>query len=464
MFKKVIWISLFFCAVHIILSQLFPLTADESYYWLWSKHLALSYVDHPPMVAIFNFIFTGGQANLFLLRLAPAIICSLIGILIYFIAKEIWDENIALYSMILFQIVPHFMIIWITMFVELPLALFWTASLLVLVLIVKDNKPNLWYLFAVLVGMGTLSKYTMFLVWPCLALYFIITPSVRHLLKQKEPYLSFLLSLAIFSPVIYWNAQHASVSFTFHAAKAFSDRLGVNILPFFADQLVHFTPLLIFFLIGSYRYALKRGELPKLLFSFSSLPLLLILLASIKIKIWAHWPVVGYLPALPLMVAYIVESKRSIQKQLVFFLMLLLLTMAILFWASPGVLLHQAGYARNYQLANTIPKNIKIFARTNVSASLLEFYTKRPTYLATGFMKPGTLWGEKQYAFWGIPDLKKGESVLYFGEDNPDIRQKALQHFSKIEETNYRLFLVEDYINNYKMLKLEGFKGNSGHP
>ena len=26
---------------------------DEAYYWLWSKHLALSYYDHPGMVAYF---------------------------------------------------------------------------------------------------------------------------------------------------------------------------------------------------------------------------------------------------------------------------------------------------------------------------------------------------------------------------------------------------------------------------
>src|SRR5664279_4835384 len=28
-----------------------PLTFDEAYYWMWSKHLASGYYDHPPMVA-----------------------------------------------------------------------------------------------------------------------------------------------------------------------------------------------------------------------------------------------------------------------------------------------------------------------------------------------------------------------------------------------------------------------------
>ena len=29
-----------------------PLTFDEAYYWMWSKHLAFGYYDHPPMVAL----------------------------------------------------------------------------------------------------------------------------------------------------------------------------------------------------------------------------------------------------------------------------------------------------------------------------------------------------------------------------------------------------------------------------
>src|SRR5271154_6957942 len=28
-----------------------PLSFDEAYYWLWSKHLAASYYDHPPAIA-----------------------------------------------------------------------------------------------------------------------------------------------------------------------------------------------------------------------------------------------------------------------------------------------------------------------------------------------------------------------------------------------------------------------------
>ena len=34
------------------MAALLPLSADEAYYWLWSKHLAAGYFDHPPAIAL----------------------------------------------------------------------------------------------------------------------------------------------------------------------------------------------------------------------------------------------------------------------------------------------------------------------------------------------------------------------------------------------------------------------------
>ncbi|HEX3485962.1 MAG TPA: glycosyltransferase family 39 protein, partial [Micropepsaceae bacterium] len=34
-----------------IVAGLTPLSYDEAYYWLWSKHLAAGYYDHPPLIA-----------------------------------------------------------------------------------------------------------------------------------------------------------------------------------------------------------------------------------------------------------------------------------------------------------------------------------------------------------------------------------------------------------------------------
>src|SRR3954471_15847575 len=39
-------------ALRLIAAAFTPITFDEAYYWMWSKHLAGGYYDHPPGVAI----------------------------------------------------------------------------------------------------------------------------------------------------------------------------------------------------------------------------------------------------------------------------------------------------------------------------------------------------------------------------------------------------------------------------
>src|ERR1700731_3585103 len=39
-------------ALRLVAAAYTPLTFDEAYYWMWSKHLAGGYYDHPPMVAL----------------------------------------------------------------------------------------------------------------------------------------------------------------------------------------------------------------------------------------------------------------------------------------------------------------------------------------------------------------------------------------------------------------------------
>src|SRR6185295_2844241 len=39
-------------ALRLVAAAYTPITFDEAYYWMWSKHLAGGYYDHPPMVAL----------------------------------------------------------------------------------------------------------------------------------------------------------------------------------------------------------------------------------------------------------------------------------------------------------------------------------------------------------------------------------------------------------------------------
>jgi 4-amino-4-deoxy-L-arabinose transferase-like glycosyltransferase len=38
-------------ALRFVAAAVLPLSADEAYYWLWSRHLSAGYFDHPPAIA-----------------------------------------------------------------------------------------------------------------------------------------------------------------------------------------------------------------------------------------------------------------------------------------------------------------------------------------------------------------------------------------------------------------------------
>jgi len=49
--RGVVVLLLAFLLLRWILAAMCEIVPDEAYYWVWSRHLALSYFDHPPMVA-----------------------------------------------------------------------------------------------------------------------------------------------------------------------------------------------------------------------------------------------------------------------------------------------------------------------------------------------------------------------------------------------------------------------------
>jgi len=463
--RKVWSLLIIFFIVRMALSLLFPLTADESYYWLWSKHISLSYVDHPPMVAYINFLFTFGKEFLFGIRFGANLLFLIASALLYLIAKKTTNEKVAFQSLIIFNLIPHYLIIWLTQFVEIPLAVFWLLSILILTMIVQDKNEKLWYLLGITLGLGYLSKYTMFLFWPCLLIFFWLSKENRYWFKKKELYFGIIISAVFFLPVILWNWQHDWISFTYHSTKATTDATGTNFLAFIADQLIHFTPFIIFTMFNANRYCLKKDDNTKLLFSFSVPILLFFLLISLKVKVWAHWPAIGYILTIPNIVLYLTETKKSLGKFISWITVFSLLVLGILFWLSPGILLNQQNYQKNTELKILIPKDIKVYTQNYASASLLEFYLKKTTYLATGFMKVGQSWGTAQYKLWGIPDLKSGEDIIFFGEDSETTHDIAKQQFKKVEILPHKLYLIEDYMtNNFVFMKLSGYRGTSNHP
>jgi len=300
---------------HIFLAASFPPAEDELYYWSWAKSLQLSYYDHPPMVAyLIAFSTKLFGNNLFGIRFFGV----LLGLVVLMLLRALSDK-----SQLLFYVCLTPVFFWgsIIMTPDVPLVFFWTCYLFWLVQVAKplsnwSDDPvtrvyhpspvamPLWILGGVLLGLGILSKYSMFLAAPCcfLALVFRYRASAW----VKGYFVHLVVAMLVAFPVIYYNYQHDFVSFRFQWGNAMSGSgNGISFASFFeylGGQIIMVGALPFIMLPWILLWRPEIRDNPKLdvLFYFFVPTICFFALQSFRTKLEANWGLVTYLAFWPL--------------------------------------------------------------------------------------------------------------------------------------------------------------------
>ena len=143
-------VLLLFTLFNMIANNFIPFYSDETYYWLWSKKLALSYFDHPPMVAYLIKMTTLFGDSHMEVRLAAPILMSASAYILYKLAHRVFDEKVAIYSLYIFLsgIVVQGGYSLITP--DIPLIFFWSLTLYFTYLYIETQSGK----YAILVGIS----------------------------------------------------------------------------------------------------------------------------------------------------------------------------------------------------------------------------------------------------------------------------------------------------------------------
>jgi len=169
-----------------------------------------------------------------------------------------------------------------------------------------------WYIWGAALGLGLLSKYTMILLVPCTFGFLLFCPPLRHWLFRTEPWLGLLIAFALFSPVLYWNAQNDWLSFTYQLRQGFSPKqkaVPLKLLEYLGGQAGVITPILFVAFAGYSVKALRiirQESNPSYLYLlFLSWPVLLFFGFSTAMgKVAeANWPAPAYIAGFILAVA-----------------------------------------------------------------------------------------------------------------------------------------------------------------
>ena len=286
---------------------------DEAYYWMWGQHPALSYFDHPPMVAWVQGLSAAIFGwNRFALRLP--IVLTMIGdfALLYLFARRLagerWRDWFWL-SAVIFLTAPIYLAMTTVTLPDHLLILFGLASLCCLHGFAESFEAGTprwrWlYLGAVALGLTMLTKYYGALLGAGFVLFVVLR--ARGMLRSPHFYLAALLAIAMQAPVIVWNIQNdfASLAFIVGGRSTVTSSLSfIGTLGYLLGIVAIVSPFLMWPMV---RFALGRGAnpqwLPITIFWVSTLAFFV---ASLVTNILIHWNLVAYIAMLPFLVPYL---------------------------------------------------------------------------------------------------------------------------------------------------------------
>jgi dolichol-phosphate mannosyltransferase len=288
------------CALRLIYAGCVELLPEETYYWNYSQHLDIGYLDHPPMVAWLIRLGTlaFGQTE-FGVR-AGALACGLVtSMFIYKLARNVFGEASALAALLLTQALPFFFLSGLLMTPDAPLTAAWAASLYFLERALIAGRSNAWWRAGICLGIGLISKYTIALLGPVTLVFMLWDSGSRRWFRRQEPYIAALLALAVFSPVIIWNAQHDWVSFAFQTSRRLSEAPQFALHKLIGSLLVLMTPTGVLAIGAMMSTNVVRSR--RLLYLGICIPLSVFVVFSLRHEVKLDWTGASWTAALPLM-------------------------------------------------------------------------------------------------------------------------------------------------------------------
>ncbi len=363
-----------------ILNSPFDLSPDEAHYWEWSRRLDLSYYSKGPLIAYLIYIGTYFFGDTVLGVSFFAIVFSFLSSFFLFLAgKELYDTKTGVVAGVAYQIIPLFSIYGVLFTIDSPFIFFWILSIFLFLKSLNLCKPSnksgniiLWILLGISIGLGLLAKYSMAFFYICAFLYMIFHKEKRKLLFTKNPYVSFLISMLLFLPVIIWNAKNNWVTLRHTAGQAHtSDGLQFQIkdfIEFIGSQFGVITPLLLIIIIYSL-FLYRKKETGNFLFWFSIPVLVFFILKSIQGKVQGNWPMPGYITGL---IAFSVFSVEQMSCRKTWFKIIIL---SILISFSITIIAH---YPFLLNLPPKLDPSLRLYGWNALGEKVSEIYNELP--------------------------------------------------------------------------------------
>jgi hypothetical protein len=426
------------------------LVQDEAYYWQWSRHLAFGYYDNTPLMAYAIHFFSGplmfGPTEIGV-RAAAVLSSVVVSIFIYLLAKRLLNEETALVSVAVANVIPLYSAGAILMTQDPVHVALWSASLYVawIALSQRASCPTwVWWLLAgFLAGLTAMAKLNGFLILPGVFLYICLAPNARRWLSHPAPYVAALIAFIVFLPFIVWNHTHQNAFWIHIHAMASRGTDQAKTLrwtgEFLGAQAILLSPLIFFTYLFTLRFPKKIDEpdetLQPLLYLWSASIVVFVatILQTLRGRVEGNWAVSAYVSGIILVAWLIVRSRGTSRLWHYAGIMVALLLTTIVYFpvvaycvgvrlpSDRTIELHGwRALARRVEAEQIVvggPTKSFVFGENYRIPSELAFYLPGHPITYSLFLNDR----RNEYMFWDDPNKCIGENAIFANDsDGPD--------------------------------------------
>ncbi len=246
---------------HVLVGNNYGYFRDELYVLAMSQHPAFGYVDVPPLVPWITLLprYLTGNA-LWAIHVISALVCAgtiiLTGLMARLLGGTRWVQGLAaLASATALALLATGSQYGYDVFDEF----WWALAATILIILLRDERPQRWLAFGLVAGLGLLTKETI-LFWGFALVVGLVLTSQRRLLFTRWTLFGGLIAFALVLPFLIWNAANGWASFQYWASYSQNHSAGGSPLAFLPNQILLMNPLSVFLWgAGLWYFFSKRG-------------------------------------------------------------------------------------------------------------------------------------------------------------------------------------------------------------
>lgn len=292
------------------------LFVDEAQYWSWAQAPAAGYYSKPPLIAWIIAATTAvcGDGE-FCVRLPATVLHLGTAGAIFLAARQLYSAEVGFWSALVYATLPAVSLSSGIISTDVPLLFAWSLALLAFAHLLTAPSYLAAVSLGVAIGIGLNAKYAMAYFVPCIAIYFLIAPEHRGLLRRPHLWIALALAVALILPNLAWNSANSFATFAHTADNANWKGLVLHPLKsaeFILGQLGVFGPILfgalVAFLWRTHGRLKALSSADKLLIALSVPIIVVVALQGLMSRAHANWAAAAYVTATILVTAVMIRD------------------------------------------------------------------------------------------------------------------------------------------------------------